>query len=79
MVNLKKMNLSSFQSLGFNKKSSAISFIKNTLQINTKSFKTEQEFNKYLKPKISKLTSLGIDINDKKIVILIKHLNILKI
>ncbi len=66
MVNLSKVKSNLFQSLGFNSKSSAISFIKGTSQINTKNYKTEQELKNDLKPKLSNLTSLGIDLNDKK-------------
>jgi hypothetical protein len=46
------------------------------LLINIK-YRTEEDFQWFLKPEISNLSSLGIDINDKKAVINSKYSKIL--
>jgi hypothetical protein len=66
MVVLSKLATDVYKSLGFKNRTTGINFTKYVLQITANKYKTEEDFKQYLKPKISKLSSLGIDINDKK-------------
>ena len=66
MVVLTKLATDFYKSLGFKNRTVGINFTKHVLQVTANKYKTEDDFKQFLKPKISKLSSLGIDINDKK-------------
>jgi hypothetical protein len=66
MVVLSKLATDFYKSLGFKTRNTGINFTKYVLQVTANKYITEEDFKQYLKPKISKLSSLGIDINDKK-------------
>jgi hypothetical protein len=66
MVVLTKLATDFYKSLGFKNRTAGINFTKHVLQVTANKYKTEDDFKQFLKPKISKLSSLGIDINDKK-------------
>ena len=66
MVVLSKLTTDFYKSLGFKNRTTGINFTKYVLQVTANKYKTEEDFKKFLKPKISNLSSLGIDINDKK-------------
>ena len=66
MVVLTKLATDFYKSLGFKNRTTGINFAKYVLQVTANKYKTEDDFKQFLKPKISKLSSLGIDINDKK-------------
>jgi hypothetical protein len=66
MVVLSKLTTDFYKSLGFKNRTTGINFTKYVLQATANKYKTEEDFKKFLKPKISNLSSLGIDINDKK-------------
>jgi hypothetical protein len=66
MVVLTKLATDFYKSLGFKNRTTGINFTKYVLQVTANKYKTEDDFKQFLKPKISKLSSLGIDINDKK-------------
>ena len=66
MVVLSKLTTDFYKSLGFKNRTTGINFTKYVLQATANNYKTEEDFKKFLKPKISNLSSLGIDINDKK-------------
>ena len=53
MVVLTKIGTEFFKSLGFKNRTSGISFIKYVLQITSNKYKTEDDFKKYLQPKVS--------------------------
>ncbi len=55
-----------YKSLGLKNRFVGIDFTKYVLQVTANKYKTEEDFHRFLKPKISNLSSLGIDINDKK-------------
>ena len=67
MVNLSKINASTYKSLGFKSKTIAQTMIKEVLQTKVKQFQTVDALILHLKPKISNLVNLGFDINDKKL------------
>ncbi len=52
--------------LKINPWTTGINFTKYVLQATANKYKTEEDFKRFLEPKISNLSSLGIDINDKK-------------
>jgi hypothetical protein len=66
MVVLSKLATGFYKNLGFKNRTTGANFIKYVLQVTSNKYKTEKEFEQYLTPKISNLSSLGIDINDKK-------------
>ena len=66
MVVLSKLTTDFYKSLGFKNRTTGINFTKYVLQATANKYKTEEDFKRFLKPKISNLSSLGIDINDKK-------------
>ena len=78
MVVLSKLTTDFYKSLGFKNRTTGINFTKYVLQATANKNKTEEDFKRFLKPKISNLSSLGIDINDKKIVIHSKYSKTLK-
>ena len=79
MVVLSKLTTDFFKSLGFKNRTKGINFTKYVLQATANKYKTEEDFKRYLEPKISNLSSLGFDIHDKKVVIHSKCSKILKI
>jgi hypothetical protein len=66
MVVLSKLRTDFYKSLGFKNRTTGINFTKYVLQDTSNKYKTEEDFKQFLKPKISNLSSLGMDINDKK-------------
>ena len=66
MVVLSKLATDFYKSLEFKNRTTGINFTKYVLQATANKYKTEEDFKRFLKPKISNLSSLGIDINDKK-------------
>ena len=78
MVVLTKLATDFYKSLGFKNRTAGINFTIYVLQVTADKYKTEEDFKRFLKPKISNLSSLGIDINDKKVVIHSKYSKILK-
>jgi hypothetical protein len=66
MVVLTKLATDFYKSLGFKNRTARINFTKYVFQVTANKYKTEEDFKQFLKPKISKLSGLGIDINDKK-------------
>ncbi len=69
MVALSKLATDFYKSLGFKKRTTGIYFTEYVLQATANKHKTKDDFKRFLKPKFSYLSSLGIDINDKKVVI----------
>ena len=65
MVNLSTISKDTYKELGFKNKSKAIAFIKGVLQTKVTKYKTAEQLTNHIKPKLSNLTSLGMDINDK--------------
>ena len=65
MVVLTKINTDFYKSLGFKNRTTGITFIKYVLQVTANKYKTEESLKQYLKPKISNITSVGFNINDK--------------
>jgi hypothetical protein len=66
MVVLSKLTTDFYKSLGFKNRSTGIIFTKHVLQVTANKYKTEGDLKQFLKPKISNLSSLGININDQK-------------
>jgi hypothetical protein len=66
MVNLNLISKDKFKQMGFKNKSTAIAFIKTTLQTKVNKFKTVERLAHHVKPKINNLINLGIDINVKE-------------
>jgi hypothetical protein len=66
MVVLSKLATDFYKSLGFKNRTIGINFTKYVLQVTANKYKNEDDFKQFLAPKISKLSSLGIDINDIK-------------
>jgi hypothetical protein len=66
MVVLSKIATDFYKYLGFKNRTAGINFTIYVLQVTADKYKTEEDFKRFLKPKISNLSSLGIDINDKK-------------
>ena len=66
MVNLNLISKDKFKQMGFKNKSTAIAFIKTTLQTKVNKFKTVEQLAHHVKPKINNLINLGIDINAKE-------------
>jgi hypothetical protein len=66
MVNLNLISKDKFKEMGFKNKSVVIVFIKTTLQTKVTKFKTVEQLAHHVKPKISNMTKLGIDINVKQ-------------
>ena len=60
MVVLSKLTTDFYKSLGFKNRTTGINFTKYVLQATANKYKSEEDFKQYLKPKISKLSSLGI-------------------
>jgi hypothetical protein len=65
MVVLSKLTTDFYKSLGFKNRTTVIN-TKYVLQVTSNKYKTKEDFKKFLAPKVSKISSLGIDINDKK-------------
>jgi DUF917 family protein len=65
MVNLSTISKDTYKELGFKNKSKAIAFIKGVLQTKVTKYKTTEQLTNHIKPKLTNLTSLGMDINDK--------------
>ncbi len=63
---MSKLTTDFYESLGFKNRTTGINFTKYVFQVTANKYKTEEDFEKFLAPKVSKLSSLGIDINDKK-------------
>ena len=66
MVNLNLISKDKFKQMGFKNKSTAIAFIKTTLQTKVTKFKTVEQLAHHIKPKINNMINLGIDINAKQ-------------
>ena len=66
MVNLNLISKDKFKQMGFKNKSTAIAFIKTTLQTKVNKFKTVKQLAHHVKPKINNLINLGIDVNVKE-------------
>ncbi len=63
---MSKLATDFYKSLGFKNRTTGINFTKYFHQATANKYKTEEDFKRFLKPKISNLSSLGININDKK-------------
>ncbi len=66
MVVLSKLATDFYKSLGFRNRTTGTNFTKYILQATANKYKTKEDFKRFLEHKISNLSSLGIDINDKK-------------
>ncbi len=66
MVVLSKLATDFYKSPWIKNRTTGINFTKYVLQATANKYKTEEDFERFLEPKISNLSSLGIDINDKK-------------
>ncbi len=66
MVVLSKLATEFYKYPGFKNRTTGINFTKHVLQVTPNKYKTEGDLKQFLKPKISNLSSLGIDIYDKK-------------
>ena len=66
MVNLSRIDKNVYKSLGFKNKSIGQTMIKEVLQTKVTNYKTVPALLQHIKPRISNLVNLGLDINDKK-------------
>ena len=66
MVNLARIDKNVYKSLGFKNKSIGQTMIKEVLQTKVTNYKTVPALLQHIKPRISNLVNLGLDINDKK-------------
>jgi hypothetical protein len=66
MVNLSRIDKNVYKSLGFKNKSIGQTMIKEVLQTKVTNYKTVPALLQHIKPRISNLINLGLDINDKK-------------
>ena len=66
MVNLSRIDKNVYKSLGFKNKSIGQTMIKEVLQAKVTNYKTVPALLQHIKPRISNLVNLGLDINDKK-------------
>jgi len=66
MLVLSKLKTDFYKSLGLKNRSTAIYFTEYVLQVTANKYKTAEDLERFLKPKILNLSSLGININDKK-------------
>ncbi len=66
MVVLSKFATDFYESLGFKNRTVGNILTKYVLQITANKYRTEEDFQRFLKPEISNLSSLEIDSNDKK-------------
>ena len=66
MVNLSRIDKNVYKSLGFKNKSIGQTMIKEVLQTKVTNYKTVPSLLQHIKPRISNLVNLGLDINDKK-------------
>ena len=67
MVNLSKIDTSTYKALGFKSKTIGQTIIKEVFQTKVKQFKTVAALVAHLQPKISDMIKLGFDVNDKKL------------
>ena len=66
MVNLSTIDKNVYKSLGFKNKSIGQTMIKEVLQTKVTNYKTVPALLQHIRPRISNLVNLGLDINDKK-------------
>ena len=63
MVNLQKINPDVFKELGFKNRTKGISFIRNTLGIQSSKYKNEQHFKKEIQSLVNTFSNAGFEIN----------------
>ena len=67
MVSLRKIDSSTYKSLGFKSKTIGQTIIKEVLKTKVDQFQTVAALVQHLQPKISNLINIGLDVNDKKL------------
>jgi len=67
MVNLRKIDSSTYKALGFKSKTIGQTMIKEVFKTKVDKFETVAALVQHLQPKISELLRLGFDVNDKKL------------
>jgi hypothetical protein len=66
MLNLQSISKDTYKELGFKNRTRGIVFNMGVLNTKVTKYKTVQQLTNHIKSKINHISSLGIDINDKK-------------